>query len=395
MGSRPVSLLLISYSYPPVLGGSEIEAQRVCAALLRRGHRVKVLCAGGAPMPNVADWTDPSGVPVRIFARRWGGPRRDYLFALGVAWALWKERRNYQLVYFLMQGLHLAVGLPVARALGKAIVIKISGSSIITMMRQTFLGRLELDWLKKWAYRVMILNAGMAEEAAAAGFRPSHLLWMPNPVDTSEFTPVSAGERRALRAQLHIPDRAAVLIYVGRLAPEKELPSLLRAFAAVRQRVPGALLTIVGEGPDREALTMLTGRLELTDSVRFTGRQTIAEVRQWLQAADVFALVSSAEGFPCSLVEAMAVALPAVVSSIPANLQLIDAGVHGLHAALRDEQAIAAALVELLSDPALRARMGEAARRRVVENYSMDKVLDRYEALFYEALGRPRERVPC
>src|ERR1035441_9269143 len=98
--AAPVSLILVSHSYPPVLGGSEIEAQRVCAALIRRGHRVTVLCAGGAPMPDVATWLDPAGVPVRIFARRTRGRLQHYAFALAVAWTLLKERRNYQLVYF-------------------------------------------------------------------------------------------------------------------------------------------------------------------------------------------------------------------------------------------------------------------------------------------------------
>jgi glycosyltransferase involved in cell wall biosynthesis len=120
--------------------------------------------------------------------------------------------------------------------------------------------------------------------------------------------------------------------------------------------------------------------------VRFTGRVGIPEVCQWLRASDVFALVSSNEGFPCSLTEAMSAGLPSVVSDIPANLQLIDDGVHGVHAALKDEGSIADALARLFSDPPLRARMGEAARRRVIDNYSTGKVLDRYEALFAEAL---------
>jgi len=103
--NAPISLLLISYSYPPVVGGSEIEAQRVCGALLRRGHHVKVLCGGLPPMPEVVNWIDPNGVPVRIFGRRWRGRLREYVFALGVVWTLWKERRNYQLTYLLMHAL--------------------------------------------------------------------------------------------------------------------------------------------------------------------------------------------------------------------------------------------------------------------------------------------------
>ena len=382
-----VALLLVCHSYPPVLGGSEIEAQRVCAALLRRGHDVTVLCAGGPPMPDAPRWVDPAGVPVRILGRRWPRILRDYAFAAEVAWTLFRRRRHYQLVYFLMQGLHLAAGLPVARSLGKPAVMKISGSSIITLMRQSRMGRLELRWLRKWAHRVMILNPGMAEEAAAAGFEPRHLLWMPNPVDTLEFAPCLPGRRAELRARLRIPAGAGVVVSVGRLAPEKELASLIGAFAAVVRHAPDAMLVLVGDGPLRKHLEAQAEKLGLRASVRFPGRQTPAEVCQWLQVADVFALVSSNEGFPCSLAEAMSAGLPPVVSDIPANTQLIDHGVHGLHARMGDAPSIAGAVLQLIGDPELRARLGEAARRRVVENYSVDMVAERYEILFAEALA--------
>jgi glycosyltransferase involved in cell wall biosynthesis len=389
IGTPPVSLLLVSHSYPPVLGGSEMEAQRICSALVRRGHRVTVVCAGGPPMPDISEWVDPAGVPVRIFARRGTGRRKDCAFALAVAWTLFKERRHYQLVYFLMQGLHLATGLPVAHWLGKPVVMKVSGSSLITLMRDSWLGRLELRWLRKWARRVLILNQGMAGEAEAAGFDPHQLLWMPNPVDTGEFAPCSPPRRQDLRAQLDIPARAAVVLFVGRLAPEKELPSLMGAFATVVGRMPRALLVLVGDGPSRQALEEQARRLGLTGSVRFTGRCTATEVGQWLQASDVFALVSSNEGFPCSLSEAMSAGLASVVSDIPANTQLIDSGVHGLRARLGDESSIAEALIKLLGDETLCTRMGLAARQRILDNYSVDRVVARYEALFCEALDNP------
>jgi glycosyltransferase involved in cell wall biosynthesis len=381
-----VSLMLVSHSYPPVLGGSEIEAQRVCAALIRRGHRVTVLCAGGPPMPDTVEWVDPAGVPVRIFARRSSGRLRDYAFALGVVWTLFRQRRNYQLVYFLMQGMHLAVGLPVARWLGKPIVMKISGSGIATLMRASWLGRLELRWLNKWARRVMILNPGIEAEAVAAGLDPQRLLWMPNPIDTDEFTTCSRSVREKLRERFRIPACAAAVIYVGRLAPEKELASLIGAFGAVVKSVPEALLLLIGDGPCRQELETQAAQLGLADHVRFAGQQPVSEICHWLQAGDLFALVSSNEGFPCSLSEAMAVGLPAVVSDIPGNAQLIDPGVHGLVVPVGDEARIAEAIGGLLADADSRERMGTAARRRVVENYSTDKLVVRYEALFEEAM---------
>ncbi len=369
-----------------MLGGSEIEAQRVAAALRKRGHQVTVLCAGGDPMPPVTRWVDPLGTPVRIFGGRWPERWRPHAFALGVVWTL--LTRQYQLVYFLMQGLHLAAGLPVARFLKKPVLMKISGSSIITMMGQSWLGRLELRWLRQWAKRVMILNSGMAEEAYAAGFAPEHLFWMPNPVDVEQFAPGDPDQRRLFRRETAIPEDAPVVLYVGRLAPEKELLSLLGALALVVRQIPDARLILVGDGPERARLEARSQELGITGSVHFAGRCPPESVQGWLKASDVFALVSSNEGFSCSLLEAMSTGLPSVVSDIPANTQLIQDGVHGLIAALRDEQAIARALLRLLADAPLRHAIGNAARERVIDNYSIDKVVDLYESLFTEAIER-------
>jgi len=377
--SNPFSVLLICFSYPPVLGGSEVEAQRISAALRQRGHQVSVVCAGGGPMPRVSRWVDPYGTPVRIFGGRWPRRWRDHAFALGVVWTLLTTR--YQLVYFLMQGLQLAAGLPVARALSKPVVMKVSGSSIITMMGQSWLGRLELRWLRKWAKRVMILNSGMAEEAYAAGFEPDHLYWMPNPVDVNQFAPGTQADRTRFRQEMAMPETAPLILYVGRLAPEKELPSLLGAFALVTRSVPAAHLVLIGDGPDRAMLESRARELQLA-TVHFMGRFPLEGVQSWLKASDLFALVSANEGFSCSLLEAMSTGLPALVSDIPANTQLIEDGVHGLIAPVGDEQAIAGGLIRLLEDAALRQKCGAAARQRVVDNYSMDKVVDLYESLF-------------
>lgn len=382
----PLSLLLVCHSYPPVVGGSELEAQRVCAALIRRGYRITVVCAGGDPMPPVRDWIDPEGVPVRIYAARWKGAVKDIVFALRVAGMLIWERRNYQLVYFLMQGLHLAAGLPVAKFLGKPILMKVGGSGVIPLMTQSPSGRLELHWLRQWAHRVMILNDGMREEALREGFPLQQIYWMPNPVDTDEFAPCGASERLTRRAEFGIPAAAPVVLYCGRLAPEKALPSLLDAFALVVRRIPEAMLVLVGDGPMRASLTEQVTRLQLpAENVRFAGRVAPADVRGWLQTADVFTLVSPSEGFPCALAEAMSTGLPSVVSDIPGNRQLIESGQHGFLTPVGDIEAIAAAMVQLLEDSPLRARMGQAARRRVLDNYSLSQIADRYDALLHEA----------
>lgn len=390
-----ISVLLICHSYPPVLGGSEIEAQRVSQALIARGHHVQIVCAGGPPMPPVRNWVDPKGIPVRIYAGRWKGAPRDIVFALRVAGMLLRERKRYQIVYFLMQGLHLAAGLPVAKALRKPVLMKLSGSGVVLFMNRSRLGRLELKWLRRWAHCVMVLNDGMRQEAIDHGFSPEQLLWMPNPVDTHEFGPASEPDRLSLRSRFGVPSAVPVVLYCGRLAPEKRLDSLLDAFALGLRDVPQSRLVLVGDGPSRAELEQQCRTLGVQENVQFVGAVDSAQVNCWLKIADVFALVSELEGFPCALAEAMSTGLACLVSDIPANRQLIRNGEHGLLAPVGDSPAIAAAMVRLFRDPSLRTRMGQAGRRCIQDNYSTSRIAERYEALFSSVTGEntPAEKV--
>jgi glycosyltransferase involved in cell wall biosynthesis len=375
------SLLLISYSYPPVIGGSEIEAQRVCAALQSRGHRVKVLCAGGDPMPPVTEWVDACGLLVRIFGGKSSTRLRPRVFAAGVAWTLAREWRSYQVAYFLMPGLQVALGVPVARLMGKRVIMKFSGSGEIKRLEQSWVGRLELRLLRRLAHRILILNPGMRQEAEAAGFEQAQLMWMPNPVDTSEFCPCDINARPGFRSELDVPQQAQVVIFVGRLSPEKELPSLLGAFARVARELPEAILVVVGDGPMRGKLMNRTRELGLERRVHFTGMLDSVAVRKWLQVSDVYALVSSLEGLPCALLEAMAAGLPPVISNIPANTQIVQQEKNGLVAELKNEESIAQQMIRLLRDPELRVRLGDASRLHVLENFSGETVTDIYEGL--------------
>jgi len=326
---------------------------------------------------------DPAGVPVSILTRHSRGVRKDRIFACEVAWAIWSRRHRYDVVYFLMQGLHLAAGLPVARMLGKPIVVKIAGSNVIPAMRRYRAGRLELDWMQKWRIPVMVLNEGMIEEGLADGFAREQLVWMPNPVDVDEFRPAQPGETAAWRQSHGIPLEKPVAIYVGRLSHEKGLTGLLRGYARAVRTAPDSLLLLVGDGASRPELEALARELQLgPEQLRFIGRVDGKEIPFWLRASDVFALTSPSEGFACALLEGMSAGLPSVASAIPANLQLVDEGIHGLTMPFDDEEAIAQAFLRLFRDPGLRARMGVAARQRVIENYSTDRVVDRYEELF-------------
>lgn len=341
-------------------------------------------------MPPVRDWMDPFGVPVTILTKRSRHRLRDILFAVGVAAEIFRCRRTVDLVYFLMQGLHLALALPVCIVLGIPVVMKISGSGVIPMMQKSVLGRLELWLLRRWASRVMVLNAGMVAESVAAGFTPSLLTLMPNPVDTTEFYPPTGDDVASIRHRYGLKQDYGVVVYTGRLSPEKGVENLCRSFVRALEMTPKAQLFLVGDGPSRSSLEVLAKSLGLDHGkIVFAGRVDAGGVANALRCSDIFALLSPSEGFSCSLVEAMASGLPSVVSDITANRQLVESGVHGLLVSHESPDQIAGALSRLLADAALRQSMGSAARARAVQSYSTDNVIDLYERIFCAVLSRP------
>ncbi len=338
-------------------------------------------------MPDVSEWRDPCGLRIKIVGTSRNKFRRDLVYALGVAWTLFKERNDYEVAYFLMSGLHLATGLPVARLLGKPIVMKFSGSGLVVGMRSSLLGRIELSMLKQWASRILILNPGMVEEALDVGIKKNRIRWMPNPVDTDLFSRCQPEEKARIRQELNLPQDSPLAVFVGRMAPEKKLPWLIRAFATVVREIPNAILALVGDGSLCPELRQLVMSLDLDRNVIFTGRLNSDGVLNWLQAGDVFSLISAIEGLPCSLIEAMSTGLPPVVSDIPAHTQLVENESNGIVTELGNEDSIARGLVRLLSDPEARDRMGAACRQRIEEQFSTAKVGDCYETLFAEATG--------
>lgn len=378
----PCSIRLFCFTYPPVNGGSEIEAQRVSCALRALEYKVTVVCGGGPPMPPASHWIDPFGTPVRIVGNSLSERWRPYAYALAVLWELISRFHDYELAYFLMPGLQVLFGVPMARLLGKRVVMKFSGSNEVRRLTHSATGRAELFLLRHLAHRVMILNPGIREEALEAGFRPEQLVWMPNPVDADFFSPCAEREKAGLRRQLGVPLDARIVLFVGRFAPEKELPTLIGAFAQVAASLPQAQLVLAGDGPMRPDLEALVKSRGLVSRVIFTGRLSVESVRDWMRAADAFTLVSSLEGFPVALIESMAAGLAPVVTDIPANLQIVEDRRNGLVASLRNEESIAHAILDLLNSPAQCASLATEGRKMISLKYSNAEIMGHYEAMF-------------
>jgi glycosyltransferase involved in cell wall biosynthesis len=167
----------------------------------------------------------------------------------------------------------------------------------------------------------------------------------------------------------------------ARLHRQKGLDVLLRAAA----QLPGVSFVIIGSGPERENLGQLAEELALNDRVHFIGWQ---ERRQdYLADVDIFALPSRFEALPLSIIEAMQLGLPVVVSAVGGNAELVVDGDTGILVPPEDVDALVAGLRTLLDDSALRKRMGERGRKRALEQFSLDRMVRAYEALYDELLA--------
>jgi glycosyltransferase involved in cell wall biosynthesis len=165
-----------------------------------------------------------------------------------------------------------------------------------------------------------------------------------------------------VREELGIPAGAPVIGSIANFKVAKDHATLLRATARVRQAVPGVRLLLVGQGPLEAETRRLAVELGVDESVVFAGFRT--DARRLAASFDVFTLSSTYEGLPIALVEAMALGRPAVVTAVGGTPEVVTDGVDGLLVPSRDPAALADGLLRLLDDPALRERIGAAARLR-------------------------------
>lgn len=170
------------------------------------------------------------------------------------------------------------------------------------------------------------------------------------------------------------------IVSVGRMVPVKNYRTLVEAFAKALDREPALELVLVGDGPERAALEDLAARLDVDDSVEFTGLVSRTEVYRQLAASDLFAICSHSEGFCVAAVEAMAVGLPVVVSDIGVFREVV--GSCGRFVSPTSTDEFASAFTDLATDESQREREGRACKRRSRSTFSLDETVRRHVALY-------------
>lgn len=214
-----------------------------------------------------------------------------------------------------------------------------------------------------------------------------NLMIIPNGVELDRFKP-DDGVRAAVRRQLGFSDEF-LWVAVGRLDPVKDHVTMLRAFSMLPSN---ARLIVAGDGPLRGRLNAFANELGLQKRVRFLGFEP--DVLRWLRAGDGFVLCSRCEGMPIALLEAGACELPCVVTEIAGVLEVLPDSQSSLSVPVGNPEALAASMGHMMSlaVPELHER-GRCARTFVAGRFSLDAVLDQWEALYGEVLeANPQPR---
>ena len=377
-------VVMLVNEFAPVSGGAEKQAERLAAYFAAHNRPVWVITRH---FPGLATSETMHGFRV-IRPVTWGVSKtRTITFILGALKHLWLLRHQISIIHAHMLFGPAFAAAVAGRLLGKKVIVKLGSSGPtgeIQISQRTTRGRLRLALLRRWADVIVALDSDMQAEALSAGFLPDRIYRMGNGIDVSSFAP--ARSREDAKAKFEKQNKVLIL-FVGRLVPQKSIPTLLKALHQALKSYPNLHLVLVGSGLEQAALQSLADELKIHEFVTFAGNQS--DVKPYLNAADIFVLPSESEGMSNALMEGMATGLPCIATPVGASPEMLDNGKYGMLVPVGNVGAWAAALVELAGNPIRRMELGNAALQRIRTEYDFSVVGARYEAL-YQKLIRSR-----
>lgn len=195
--------------------------------------------------------------------------------------------------------------------------------------------------------------------------------------------------RYACHSTALAPHGEKILMHISNFRRVKRVGDVVRIFARVRQRMP-AQLVLIGDGPDRSLAQELAAELGVGDDVLFLGK--LESVAELLARADLLLLPSEQESFGLAALEAMSCGTPVVGTSGSGIVEVVEDGVTGALYSVGDVESMADAAIELLDDEERWTAFSDAARRRAVKEFSVERIVPMYEAFYRRVVGRVRER---
>jgi glycosyltransferase involved in cell wall biosynthesis len=360
----------------PQAGGAEVHLHEILGRLAGRGHEVHLLCSG---WPGAAPRAELDGIHVHRVSTRYG-------FALAGRGAF--RRAAVELAPDVVVEDVNKVPLDLPRVWRGPFVLVVPHLFGTTAFRELPAPVAAVVWAAERpmarVYRdawVHAISESTRDDLVARGFDPARVTVIYPGVDTARFAP----DPRVAR------EPAPTFLYVGRLKRYKQVDVAILALALLRGRVPDARLVVAGTGDDRNRLEREAVRAGVADAVAFTGFVTDERKIELYRRAWAVVLPSLKEGWGITNVEAAGCGTPAVAADNSALRESVRDGVTGYLTATGDAAALAQALLRLAGDPALRERMGAAAREFAM-SLSWERTADQTESHLHAALATPPGR---
>lgn len=408
-----MNILMLTSSYPKYVGETTAPfIESIAVALVRRRHTVHVV----APYhPDVRRAPVEYGVRLHFYRyaphralniygyaeslRADVGLRRAALAAVPFALAAslrallhLTRRHRFDLIHahwVLPNGVPALIA---ARLRRLPLVVSLHGSDVYMASRGWPLA-LSAATVFRSAGAITACSRDLHQRALRLGAPPARTTVIPYGVDAHAFRPdPRAGAH--VRAELNLPSDAPLILAMGRMAYKKGFTYLLDALPHIRASHPRATLVLAGYGDLLDELKERARRLGLADAVIFPGQLPRDRAARYVAAADVYVVPSvrddagNVDGLPNTLLEGMGAARPVVATRTAGIPDVLSDGVHGLLVPERDPAALAEAIIRLLDDRELAARLGEAARCRVLDELSWDVTAARFEEVYCHAVER-------
>lgn len=372
-------LLLISSEYPPGPGGIGDHAHQLAVHLGKLGWEITVVSPQDYVTAGEADAFNANQTMRVVRVSSGGGRMREGFRRVKVANGLVKREGPDVLVGTGLSGVWVAAVLKGMRRLPFLAVAH--GSEFGG--HNGVLGR-----VNRWAFEradvVVAVSQFTKTALERAGIRPRQIEVITNAADPARFPLLSPAEREEFRKKAGF-NGGPVLLTIGHVSERKGQEVVIRAMPEILKRVPNAQYLMLGLPTLQPKLARIAEALGVSGNVRFLGRVREDEKVKWLNCCDLFLMTSrtqsngDCEGFGIAVVEAALCGKPAVVSRQSGLIEAIEDNVTGLAVPENDPSATADAVVSLLTDPARRTRMGEAARERAVREQTWDKTVLKYD----------------
>jgi len=363
-GRRP--LIRIAFVIPTLdQSGAERQLTLLATGLPRDEFQIKVIAMNrGGPY---ADQLRAAGIDVEVLGKRF---RFDPLTYVRLRTSLKSFRPD--IVQSFLFAANSYVRLPRVVPTGCRVIVS---ERCVDSWKSGW--QLSLD--RKLVSRMSAMTANsesVAEFYHEAGVPKERITVIPNamPIAASEYTREQALQILGLQPQHR------VVGFVGRLAPQKRLKDVIWAFQLLRQVVDNVRLVLIGDGPERDSLAELACSFGCREKIVFAGHRK--EAYSLMLAFDTFVLASEFEGMSNSLMEAMSLGIPCVVSDIAPNQELLTHEQTGLVFPLGKGPDLTKSLVRLLQNPELSKQLGEAGRQRIMERHSVDLMVQKHRELY-------------